>query len=305
MLGQTGVRKVVMTESMHVDEIPVDAATVRDLISRQFPHWAELPLTRVQSFGTVNAIFRLGADKAVRLPLFEQWGEAIEHEAEWLPRLAPHLPVRIPAVIGRGRPDDSYPSQWLVLDWLPGRTPTPGNADGAHQVALDLANFVTAFKRIDTAAAPPGYRGGSLHGFDEAVRDALGQVADLVDVARLTRSWEESLLAAPWAGEPVWAHSDLLAGNVLVDNGRLVGVLDFGTAGVGDPAADALAAWSILPADARETFRASAEMDDATWLRGRGWALCQAAFALPYYRETNRFMASNSLHMLTELLADS
>ncbi|MCU1525511.1 MAG: phosphotransferase [Microbacteriaceae bacterium] len=293
--------EAALVGSMHPDEIALEAPEVRRLLSQQFPYWSDLPIERVTSSGTVNAMFRLGNDMTVRLPFVEWGASGIEHETVWLPRLAPQLPVRIPAVLGAGKPDDTYPCPWLVLDWLPGESPIPGELQNPDLLAGDLATFMMALREADTTAAPQGYRGGALEALDEPVRDCLRQVEDLVDVAALTRSWEDSLRAEPWTDEPVWVHCDLLTGNVLVADGRLVGVLDFAASGIGDPACDLMAAWSILPASSRGTFRDAVGIDDATWARGRGWALSQAVIALPYYRETNRIMAANSLHILTEL----
>jgi aminoglycoside phosphotransferase (APT) family kinase protein len=282
---------------MHENEIPVDDTIVAGLIASQFPEWAALPLRRLASPGTVNAIYRLGDQLTVRLPFIDGGAEGIRHDAEWLPRLAPKLAVAIPDVRGVGVPDATYPSPWLVVDWLPGVTPAPGEGD----IPDDLAAFILALRQVDTGGAPPAYRGGRLAPLDTDVRECLRQIDDLVDVELLTALWSESVDAKPWEAAPVWVHSDLLPGNVLIEAGRLVGVIDFGASGIGDPACDLMAAWSILPPAAREPFRARLDVDDDTWLRGRGWALAQAAIALPYYRETNREMADNSLYMLTHI----
>jgi aminoglycoside phosphotransferase (APT) family kinase protein len=156
-------------------------------------------------------------------------------------------------------------------------------------------------RAIDTPGAPVGYRGGSFHGLDDSVRGCLAQIDDLVDVPVLTEVWEEALAASQWNRQPVWVHCDLLAANLLVADGRLRGVLDFATSGIGDPACDLMPAWSVLTADTRDRFRDAVAADDATWSRGKGWMLAQAAIALPYYRHTNRMMADNSLHALREL----
>lgn len=312
---------------MHQGEIPIDIALVRALLSEQFPQWAALPLTRVDSSGTVNAMFRLGDQRAVRLPLIESGAASIEREARWLPKLSRQLAgqlgeqlagqpdrqpgeqmtgssphVRIPRIFGVGSPGAGYPCPWLVVDWLPGASPALGGEAGAVALARDLGAFVRALRQVNTADAPAGYRGGSLQPLDAAVNECLAQVEDLVDVPALTRLWAESLAAPPWVGAPVWTHGDLLAANILVADQRLSAVLDFGAAGIGDPACDAMAAWSVLPASARPVFREAIGADDAIWMRGRGWALAQAAIALPYYRDTNPGMTASSLHILTELL---
>lgn len=289
-----------MKRGMHPDEFRLDTELVRGLISRQFPAWEDLPIEFVAQ-GTVNAMYRLGDDMVVRLPFVERGAAGIEREATWLPRLAPQLTARIPAVLGIGRPDADYPCPWLVLNWLKGQHPVPDRLDDADGLAVDLAGFISELRRLETHGAPKGYRGGPLTALDEPVRECLGQLVDLVDVAALTATWEESLAAPAWPGEPVWLHCDLLVGNVLVDGGRLSGILDFAAAGIGDPACDLMVAWSILPSASRAVLRQALHTDDASWARGRGWALSQAAIALPYYRDSNPSMATGSLRILREL----
>ncbi|MDP9028043.1 MAG: aminoglycoside phosphotransferase family protein [Actinomycetota bacterium] len=286
---------------LHPDQFEVGVTDVRRLLRAQFPEFADLPISPVVSSGTVNAVFRLGDDMLARLP-FVLWGSAdIEHEARWLPTIGTSLPVPIPRFVGLGVPDDDYPCAWSILSWMPGapvevETTLPG-------LTADLAGFVVAMRSIDVAGAPACYRGGPLAPLDLDVRRCLVESAQLVDVARLTAIWEDCLDAPSWTGDPVWAHGDLLPGNVLVDDGRLVAVIDFACAGIGDPACDLLAAWSIVPDAELDAFRDAVGMDDATWRRGRGWSLSQAIIALPYYLDTNPVMASNSLRILERLCA--
>ena len=177
----------------------------------------------------------------------------------------------------------------------------PGTLENAEGLASDLADFIAEMRRLDPIGAPVGYRCGSLHPLDSEVRKCLSQVGDLVSVPELLLLWQRALDAHPWAGAPVWAHCDLLSGNVLTSDGRLSGILDFAAAGVGDPACDLMAGWSMLPAASREIFRERLAIDDDECDRGRGWALSQAAIALAYYRNTFPAMATTSLHILEEL----
>jgi aminoglycoside phosphotransferase (APT) family kinase protein len=286
--------------TMHPDEIQLDETLVRGLLERQVPEFAQQTLRRDPSSGTVNAMFRLGEDKVVRLP-FVEWGSAdIEFEQRWLPRLAQDLTIPIPTVLHQGHADDTYPCAWSVMDWLPGELPDVPN--GTPDEAHELATFVSELRRIDTDDAPTGYRGGPVREHDAEIRKVLPEIAGEVDIDTLAGIWDRALAAPDYEDEPRWAHGDLLATNVLVSGGHLAGILDFSAAGVGDPACDLMAAWSILPTTTRDVFRADLDIDDAEWDRGRGWAMVQAVMAVPYYRETNPGMVSNSLRMLNALI---
>ncbi|MFE8961155.1 aminoglycoside phosphotransferase family protein [Streptomyces iakyrus] len=290
---------------MHEDELAVDVSLVGRLIAGQFPRWAGLPLRRLESSGTENAMFRLGADKVVRLPRHPRAVEAIAHELRWLPRLGPGLPAASPEPLGRGEPGDGFPWPWSVYGWLDGRNPVPGRIEEPALLAGDLAAWVTALRRIDASEGPPGYRGVPLAARDPFLREALGRLAGRVDTAAVTRVWEETLRAPEHTGPPLWAHGDLMAGNLLVEGGRLSAVIDFGTAGVGDPAVDLISAWCVLPATARGVFREAVGAGEAEWARARGWALSIAVIALPYYWDTNPPVAENSRHVIAEILAET
>jgi len=295
---------------MHPGERVIDASLVRRLVATQFPQWAGLPVERVPSAGTVNAVYRLGDGMAVRLPRVE-WGVGdVARERRWLPFLAPRLPVEIPVVLGEGRPGEGYPWPWSVYRWLDGDTPeTGGVPDLARfadpvRFASDLAGFIGALRRVETDGAPPAYRGGPLTELDAAVRDALGRLGGIIDTGAAAAAWRAALKAPEWSGPPVWVHSDLMPANLLVRDGRLSGVIDFATAGVGDPSCDLTVAWNLLPAKARQVFRAAVGADDASWARGRGRALAIALVQLPYYRETNPVLAANARHTIEQVLTD-
>lgn len=294
---------------MHADEIHTDAALVRRLLDSQFPRWAAEPITPVASYGTDHDIYRLGERLAVRLPRIHWAAAQAEKEARWLPRLAPHLPLLVTVPIALGRPDAGYPFGWSICAWLPG-TNADGALDGADldQAAEDLARFVTALRAIDTAGAPPraaGGRGGPLAEGDAGVRQAVAELGDRIDGAAALRAWRQSLDAPAWDGADVWIHGDLLPGNLLVVDRRLSAVIDFGCLGTGDPACDLLPAWNLFEGGSRERFRAAVGADEASWLRGRGWALRQAVAALPYYWDTNPGMVRVASHALASVLADT
>lgn len=291
---------------MHADEIGTDVALVRRLLAGQFPQWDGLAIEPVASYGTDHDIYRLGERLAVRLPRIGWATEQAAKEATWLPRLAPQLPLAIPVQRAMGEPAEGYPYTWSVVEWLPGENAN-GTIDDLEQGAIDLAAFVKALRRIDTAGAHPrrrGSRGAPLAEWDGPVRRSIEQLADRVDAEAALRSWVESLDAPPWDGDECWVHGDLLPGNLLVVDGRLSAVIDFGCLNVGDPACDLQSAWSVFAGDSRARFRAELDADDASWLRGRGWALAQAVVALPYYWDTNRGMIRQALHALAQVLAD-
>jgi aminoglycoside phosphotransferase (APT) family kinase protein len=296
-----------MTRSrMHADEIETDAALVRRLLARQFPQWADLPATLVPSYGTDHDVYRLGDRLAVRLPRIGWATGQAEKEARWLPRLAPHLPLAVPTPVALGRPDDGYPFAWAVHEWLPGENAN-GTLEDLDRAAVDLAGFVAALRAVDPTGAPArpsGSRGCPLAELDPAVRRSVAALGERIDGAAALRSWEQSLAAPVWDGAGVWVHGDLLPGNLLVVDGRLSAVIDFGGLAVGDPACDLQPAWNLLPGGSRRTFLEALQAGEAMRLRGRGWALAQAVMALPYYWETNPGIVAQALRALDLVLAD-
>jgi aminoglycoside phosphotransferase (APT) family kinase protein len=271
---------------MHDAEVEVGDDLVRGLVAAQFPQWTDLPLRRLPSTGTDNAIYRLGPELGVRLPRIGWAVPQIGKEHEWLPRLADHLPTAVPEPLAVGEPADGYPYPWLVYRWLDGEDALVAPVDDWSRLALDVAAFVRALQRVDPVGGPrSGARGQFLAARDRTARRAIAQLDGAIDGDRAMAVWEAALAAEPWSGERVWVHGDLLPGNLLVGDGRLAGVIDWSAAGVGDPACDAMLAWS-LPPDARAAYRAALAIDDATWARGRGWTLEQAATFIPYYAET-------------------
>jgi len=211
----------------------------------------------------------------------------------------------VPVQLARGRPTEEYPFEWSVYEWLPGENANGTIAD-LRQAAIDLATFVRALRQIDASDALPrrrGARGAPLVELDAAVRKSIEQLDPRFDRRATLRSWDESLDAPVWTGDDVWLHGDLLPGNLLVVGGRLSAVIDWGPLNVGDPACDLQPAWNVFTGQSRDVYRAELAVDDASWLRGRGWALFQAVMALPYYWHTNPGMVRQASHALDEVLA--
>jgi aminoglycoside phosphotransferase (APT) family kinase protein len=298
-----------VSAKLHADEWDIDAALVRRLLAAQFPHWAGLTLAPVESAGTDNVLYRLGDDMVVRLPRIPGATGQVEKEQRWLPELAPVLPLAIPAPLAAGRPGEGYPWRWSVYQWLDGDTATAGRVADPGQAARALGRFVAAMQRIDPSGGPhPGAsnssRGVPLVTRDAETRGAIRALRGTYDAAALTAAWESALTAPAWHGPPVWLHGDLHAANLLADRGRLSAVIDFGCLGIGDPACDVMVAWTYLSPDTREAFRAELEVDDATWARGRGWALSMGAIALPYYHRSNLVLATIARRAIDQALAD-
>ena len=294
---------------MHAGEVDNDHSLASGLISTQFPQWAKLLIEPVRSAGTDNAIFRLGDDMAVRLPRTQGAVAQVDKEQQWLPRLAPFLPLAIPVPIAKGRPADKYPWDWSVYRWLPGRNATVESIANPVRAATDLGRFVAALQRIDPTGGPaPGphnfFRGVPLVKRNDATRAAIASLNSTLDGDAALAAWDQALEAPVWPGAPVWIHGDLQPGNLLVVEGQLSAVIDFGGLGVGDPACDLIVAWSFLSAETRDIFRAILKVDDATWTRGRGWALSFGLIALPYYQSSNPDLAGIARHTIDEVLGD-
>jgi aminoglycoside phosphotransferase (APT) family kinase protein len=294
---------------MHDDEVEIDETLVRRLLAAQHPQWADLTLTRVESSGTDNAIYRLGDDMAVRLPRRAASTAQVDKEQRWLPTLAPQLPLAIPTPLAAGALGEGYPFVWSVYRWLDGEAaPVEGFAE--HPGApTDLARFVNALHGIDPTGGPaPGahnfYRGVPLAKRDSFTRAAIDALAGKIDTDAVLAAWDEALAAPAWTGASVWVHGDLAPGNLLIHRGRLHAVIDFGGLGVGDPAVDLMPGWNLFTGDARREFRAAVALDDAAWTRARGWALSVALVQLPYYETTNPVLARSSRYVIAEVLAD-
>jgi aminoglycoside phosphotransferase (APT) family kinase protein len=293
---------------MHPDEVHTDVPLVRRLLTGQFPRWAELPIEPVYPRGTDNALYRLGDDMVVRLPRTERTSATLKRERRWLPKLAPLLPLAVPVPLAEGTPTDGYPFEWSIYSWLEGEDAIHEPVSDLRRFGTDLAQFIAALQRIDPTRGPhPGEenfsRGVPLAFRDEATRASIAALAGTIDVGAVTAAWEAALRAPKWDRPPVWIHGDLDARNLLVEEGRLSAVIDWGGVGVGDPACDVMVAWKV-PAETREVLRTELGVDEATWARSRGWALSQALMALSYYTlETNPVLVLEARRWMAEVLA--
>ena len=310
-----------MVVRLHEDEIPIDLGLVRALVDRVMPSAAVLPLTPAQASGSTNAIFRLGAELAVRLPRQPGGSATIDKEARWLPVMASQLPVPVPEIVIVGEPDLGYPERWSIVRWLPGSVPSPVAAwrqrrDDKSGLGADLAAVITALRQIavdDSALGDPSlhwYRGDPLADMNEqflADIESCRHMDDLdLDLDTCLAVWTLAmgLPESSATVEPKWYHGDLLAENLLVDSGRLCGLLDFGALSIGNPTVDLVGAWELLDRPGRVQFRTQVGVDDATWLQAMAWTLALAVMTFPYYGATMPDRCSDRLVAAQAVLAD-
>lgn len=293
---------------LHDDEVDIDAALVERLLAAQFPRWAGLPVRVVERSGTDNVTFRVGDELAVRLPRTARNQGQVEQDLTWMPRLAPYVSLPIPEPLELGQPTEDYPFSWGVYRWLPGAPFDAGSIDRVR-AARDLAGFVRTLRAVDTTGAPlpdgdPFSRGTPLAPRDGLFREALDQLKEHFDVGRVTAAWEESLAADTWDGPPRWIHGDLMSGNLLVADGKLSAVIDFATARAADPAGDVLPAWWLFEGESRQAYRVALEVDEATWLRARGWALSLEIIAIPYYLDRRPGTLADGQEYVADILSE-
>jgi aminoglycoside phosphotransferase (APT) family kinase protein len=281
----------------------VGPAVVKQLIARQFPHWAGLPVRPVARSGWDNQTFRLGDSLSVRLPTAGEYALAVAKEHRWLPIIAPRVPLPIPTPLALGEPDAGFAFPWSVYEWIDGDPAGPDTVGDLTAFADGLAAFLVALRQVDPAGGPePGlhnwFRGGPLHVYDQQTQRAIKALDGRIPRDTVMEIWQTALEAS-WDHRPVWFHGDVATGNLLVRDGALAAVIDFGTCGVGDPACDVVIAWTLLSGASREAFRAGLGLDAGTWARGRGWALWKA---LILYAGSDGAEAAAAERVLAEIL---
>jgi aminoglycoside phosphotransferase (APT) family kinase protein len=294
------------TQKYQAVEFDISADLAARLIAEQFPQWAGLPIWPVATQGTWRVNYRLGDDLVIRLPRVpDTGGLGPILEDGVLSRLARFLPARVPELIGLGQPAPDYPSTWGVLRWIDGEVPVEGQLATADLLATDLAEFLRALWSVQLAGWIPADRGKPLSTLDEFTARTIENVRGMIDTDAAADIWDEARQLPAWDGPGVCIHSDLMAGNLITRNGRLAAVIDFDSAGAGDPSRDLIVAWMLLPATVRPAFRRSTGVDDATWLRGRARALSLAMGHLDYYRDDlNPVMYRNAAYTIREVLDD-
>ena len=262
----------------------------------------------VEVDGWDNRTYRLGEQMTVRLPTAAGYAPAVDKEHRWLPILAPSLPIAVPTPLAKGAPSEGYPFNWSIRRWLDGQTAVLDRIDDLSVFAADIAEFIRALQRIDATGGPQAgahsfYRGASPAHYDDETRRCLTALKGHIDTDQATAVWDAAL-ETTWAGPPVWFHGDIASGNLLVEDGRLTAVIDFGTSGVGDPACDLVIAWTLFSGDSREIFRRAVGQDPAAWARARGWALWKALLGVVARIDTDDERAADDRRVIDEVLAD-
>lgn len=269
-----------MTDFHQDGRAGIDAALVRRLIAQQFPQWADLPVTPVKIDGWDNRTYQLGSGLTVRLPTHASYVAAVDKEHQWLPVLGPQLPVEIPEAVAKGAPGEGYPYPWAIRRWIPGETATVERIADLDDFARSIAAFIRALQDVDATGGPLAgahsfHRGAPPEYYHDETIEALAVLKGRIDTDLAREVWDAALETS-WDRPPVWFHGDIAHGNLLVQDGQLSAVIDFGTSGVGDPACDLVIAYTFFSGSSRAAFRAAVEQDPGTWARARGWALWKA-----------------------------
>jgi len=286
----------------------IDASLVRRLVATQFPEWAELSIQPVAPGGFDNRTFRLGEQMLVRLPSAVPYAPQVEREQLWLPKLAPMLPVQIPEPLAMGEPSLGYPWRWSIYRWIEGQTAHHLPVDRFAALASELATFLSALHAIESTDGPVAgpasfYRGGPLQVYDNEVRRVAEVLDGRMDADLAMRVWDRAL-QSPWKRPPVWVHGDVSAGNLLMRDGKLSGVIDFGQLSVGDPACDLVLSWTLFDENSRDAFRAALPLDPDTWARGRAWALWKAMITAAGVAETSAEVRARCWTTIAAVLLD-
>ncbi len=293
---------------MPAAEVDVSPDLVRRLLAVQHPDLADHPI-ELMSNGWDNVMYRVGQALVARLPRREVAATLLMHEQRWLPHLAPRLPLPVPAPVRVGKPDLGYPWPWSVVPFLPGQVAARNPPADPGDAAVALGTFLGALHTPAAPDAPPNpYRGVPLEERQATVAQNLSIVGDLVDHGSVTRVWEAALAAPRWDRPPAWVHGDLHPANILVHDGRVSGVIDFGDITSGDPATDLSVAWMLLPAECHDAFRKAYQAagdhaaGDDIWVRARGWAVALSLAFLAHSAD-NPQMADIGHRTITAVLA--
>jgi aminoglycoside phosphotransferase (APT) family kinase protein len=291
-----------------LDRLQLTRDEAQQLLRSQFPKWANLPVVEMGSPGWDNCSFRLGDRLVLRFPSAPCYAGQVEKEQRWLPFLAPRLPFAIPVPQGLGAPEGRYPFPWSIHSWLPGEPVQDAHSIDRSRLAQDLVHFLRALHSIDPGGGPPAgpenfHRGGSLSIYDQQSRLALTRLKGSIDTDRALQIWQKAT-SSLFSGPLVWVHGDLAASNLVVENGLLTGILDFGQLAVGDPACDLACAWTLFLAEDRRLFQKELNVEEGTWNRARGWALWKALIVAAELSGSLLWSPTDALQLAQQILVE-
>jgi len=288
---------------MHENQYVITDQVVEKLIRQQYPQFSEMPVSRIDSIGTVNAIFRIGKEYYARLPL-TNWAQAsLLRENTVLPILQPQVSIRIPEIIHKGKKTDFYPSIWAIYHWYEG-VPLQ-EAEIEEQIIMEsLVRFIRQLRKIPVNHQSPKAGRKPLKQLNEITINAIKACDKDIDTKKALALWQRLADTKPWDQVPVWIHADLLKPNLIVKDKKLAAIIDFGSAGVGDPAFDLVPAYSVLTAKTRETFRGAVGQDEDAWQRAKAYGLHQAVLIIPYYRNSNPRFTQYAIEIVKNILND-
>jgi aminoglycoside phosphotransferase (APT) family kinase protein len=290
---------------LHNGQLDININIAKDLIRGQFPEYDNLPVFEFDSTGTVNSIFRLGNDYCIRFPKLKEYEDSILKEYRVLPYLSKKLTIKIPLPIKLGRPNGLYPVHWGVYNWIKGEPYDNNKITNFQNIIPELANFVKELHGINLLEDAPKSGRRPLLELDTITIGALNASKEEVDYRKAIKIWKYLVNTPVWNNKPVWIHADLLKPNILIKDDHIAAIIDFGGAGIGDPAFDIIPAWAVFDRKNRTTFRKELNVDDAIWYRACGYALHQAALIIPYYRKSNPLFVKQAIDTINEIIADN
>lgn len=293
-----------------MDKNYIDASLAKYLIRTQFPKYSNLDIKPMKKSGWDNRMFKLGDDMLIRIPSAECYAPQVKKEHKFLPRFKKYLSFEIPKPIAFGEPCDKYLFNWSIYKYIDGETATPDKIKNKAEFAKDIAKFLNEFEKIDVTNGPEAgehnfYRGGNLKVYDDEVKRSIEILKDKIDTEIIAKIWNEAI-ETKWRKDPVWVHGDLSMNNLLVKDGKLYAIIDFGCIAIGDPACDLAIAWTDFDDESRKIFKNSLNLDEDTWNRGKAWALWKALIIMCKICEVYDYEAEyqNSMHIINEMIKD-
>jgi len=291
-------------KTLHKEQINIDVKIVKSLINEQFPHYNDLPLCEYNSTGTVNSIFRLGNDYCVRLPYLKEFEDSILNEHKILPYIKNYISIKIPQSIELGKPGNLYPYHWAIHSWIDGDYYNDNKISNYQEIISELVNFIKELHSIELSKDAPKAGRKPLKELNSLTVDSLNNSKNEIDYQKIIKIWEILVNSPVWDNNSVWIHSDLLKPNILIKNNHILGIVDFGSAGIGDPAFDIISAWAVFNKENRKIFREKLQVSDDIWNRACGYALHQAALIIPYYRNSNKSFVKHAVNTINEIIMD-